>query len=72
MLRIAGQMAGPNGMKFFCEHSWVAGGNFFLQFFSKNFCVQLPFLDNYKFYLTTGSLDQFRLRNMFRYALDVL
>ena len=26
MFPIAGQTAGPNGLKFFCGHSWVAGG----------------------------------------------
>ena len=31
MLPIAGQTAGPIGLNFFCEHSWVAGGRYRLK-----------------------------------------
>ena len=39
MLPIADQTAGPNGLKFFCGHSWVAGGCYRLKetFFIINF-----------------------------------
>ena len=40
MLPIAGQTAGPNGLKFFCGHSWMARvffQIFFITFFSNFF-----------------------------------
>ena len=40
ILRIAGQTAGPIGLIFFCDHSWVGGGCYRLKkidFFQKIF-----------------------------------
>ena len=45
MLPIADQTAGPNGLKFFCGHSWVAGGCYRLieTFFHNSFFFKLFF-----------------------------
>ena len=56
MSPIAGQTAGPNGLKFFCGHSWLVRGCFRLKKI-EYFCFKICFSSN--FFSSMGNAGHF-------------